>query len=442
MLCAAGAAAQVPTIVAPSNIILPNFNGQQPGLTGSLEVGAMVARGEDASATWYNPAGLSRVATSSMTGSAGAVQWMWVSPNAFPTKADSATHLPVQLGIAWKEPFDYMNWTAAFSFSASNSWQDDLSSELQVGSVQVPERFAYAASSRYTRYVASVGAGYSPDQKLRFGASADLELTRMSQAQSVNDRILSTPRATSLLVASYSNADFTHLRLTFGMQYDVSERLFIGGMVKTPGIHMSHRGSAGLDATLNKNGVMTNMSYYDGSPTMDLKVPFEFAGGVAYKAGKGTFEVDFRVIQGDGVYTFFSPNTNITGIIDSGGSSVPQGFETPFRSYKIDSRSVVDVRVGGRYELSERGKLTFHGGVATNNSPVGEGDEVFQKANLLRFTAGLTGEKGRFIFAGGIDYQSGTTPLYSVYTAQSGVAVKTTVKAEGFGLVYSFGLRF
>jgi hypothetical protein len=226
------------------------------------------------------------------------------------------------------------------------------------------------------------------------------------------------------------------------MQYDISEKVLVGGMVKTPGIHMSHRGSAGMDATPNKNGVMTNLSYYDGSPTMDLKVPFEFAGGFAYKTGKGTFEVDFRVIQGNGVYTFFSPNTNMTGIIDAGGSSVPQGFETPFRSYKIDSRSVVDVRVGGRYELSERGKLTFHGGVATNNSPVGEGDEVFQKANLLRFTAGLTGEKGRFIFAGGLDYQGGTTPLYSVYTAQSGVAVKTTVKAVGFGLVYSFGLRF
>ena len=442
VLCATGAAAQVPVILAPSNIILPNFNGQQPGLSGSLEVGAMVARGDDASSTWYNPAGLSRVDSSSMTGSAGAIQWLWVSPNAFPNKAYSATHLPVQLGLAWKEPFDYMGWTAAFNFSSANSWQDDLSSELQVGSTQAPERFAYAASSKYTRYVASVGAGYTPDKKLRFGGSIDVELTRINQAQSVNDRILATPRATSLLVASYSNAAFTHLRATFGMQYDLSEKITIGGVVKTPGISLSNGGSAGMDATLYKNGTTTNLSYYDGSPTMQYKMPFEFAAGMAYNVGRMTVEGDVRVTQGGGVYDFFAPNRTVTGIVDNGGTSVPQAVETAFRTYKLDQRSVVDVRVGGRYELSEKGKLTLHGGFATNNSPVGEDDEVFQKANLLRFTVGLSGEKGRFIFAGGFDYQAGTTPLYDVYTAQNGQVIKTTVNADGFSMVYSFGLRF
>ncbi len=103
---------------------------------------------------------------------------------------------------------------------------------------------------------------------------------------------------------------------------------------------------------------------------------------------------------------------------------------------------MVDVRVGGRILLSEAGKLTLHGGVATNNSPVGEDDEVFQEANLLRFTVGMSGEKGRFFFAGGFDYQAGTTPLYDVYTAQNGQVIKTTVNVDGFAMVYSFGLRF
>ena len=441
VLCATGAAAQVPTIIAPSNVIFPNFNGQQPGVTGSLEGGAMVARGDDASATWYNPAGLSRIESSSMTGSAGAVQWLWVTPNAFPNKAYSATHLPVQLGLAWKEPFDYLGWTMAFNFSSSNSWQHDLSSELQVGTTQAPERFAYAASSRYTRYVASVGGGYSPDKKLRFGGSLDVELTRMNQAQSVNDRILGTPRLTSLLVASYSNSAFTHLRATVGMQYDFNEKFWVGGAFKTPGIAMSSGGSAGMDATLYKNGATTNLSYYDGSPTMKYKLPFEFAAGMAYNVPRMTVEGDVRVIQGGGVYDFFAPNRTVTGIIDT-VTSPAQAVETKFRTYKVDQRSVVDIRVGGRILLSEAGKLTLHGGVATNNSPVGGDDEVFQEANLLRFTVGMSGQKGRFFFAGGFDYQAGTTPLYDVYTAQNGQVIKTTVNVDGFAMVYSFGLRF
>jgi len=442
VLCATAAAAQVPTIIAPSNIILPNFNGQQPGVTGSLEVGAMVARGDDASATWYNPAGLSRIESSSMTGSAGAVQWLWVSPNAFPNKGYSANHLPVQLGVAWKEPFDYLGWTMAFNFSSSNSWQHDLSSELQVGTAQAPERFAYAASSKYTRYVASIGGGYTPDQKLRFGGSLDVELTRMNQAQSVNDRILGTPRATSLLVASYSNAAFTHLRATVGMQYDFSPKITVGGTVKTPGIALSNGGSAGMDATLYKGGTTTNLSYYDGSPTMKYKLPFEFAAGVAYTVPRMTVEADVRVIQGGGIYDFFTPNRTVTGIVDNGGISTPRAVETQFRTFQVDQRSVVDIRVGGRFLLSEAGKLTLHGGFATNNSPVGDDDEVFQKANLLRFTFGMSGQKGRFFFAGGVDYQAGTTPLYDVYTAQNGQVIMTTVNVDGFSLIYSFGLRF
>ncbi len=206
----------------------------------------------------------------------------------------------------------------AFNFSSSNSWQDDLSSELQVGTAQAPERFAYAASSKFTRYVASVGGGYTPDKKLRFGGSLDVELTRMNQAQSVNDRILGTPRLTSLLVASYSNAAFTHLRATIGMQYDFNEKFTIGGTVKTPGISMSNGGSAGMDATLLKNGTTTNLSYYDGSPTMKYKLPFEFAAGVAYNVGKMTAEGDVRVTQGGGVYDFFTPTRTVTGIVDTG----------------------------------------------------------------------------------------------------------------------------
>jgi hypothetical protein len=441
VLGATSAAAQVPVVLAPPNIVLPNFNGQQPGLTGSLEAGALVARGDDASATWYNPAGLTRVDFTTLTASGGAMQWLWVSQIAFPTHAYSSNHVPAQIGLAWKEPFNYLNWVASVSFSAANRWEDDLSSELQVGTAQAPERFSYAASSSYSWYTASVGAGYTPDKKLRLGGSVDIEFTQMKQAQSVNDRNLVAPRATSLLVASYSNVYFTHLRASFGVQYDVSEKIQVGGVFKTPGIQMANRGSAGFDATLNKSGTMTNLSYYDGSPDLKFKVPFEFAAGVAYNATRFTFEGDIRITQGSVQYAFFTPRRTVTGIVDT-GNGAPQGIETDFRSYSIDSRSVFDFRVGGHYTLSSRGKLKAHGGFATNNSPVGEDDEVFQKVNLWHLTLGLSGETEHFVFAGGLDYQAGTSPLYDVYTAQNEQVIKTTVAVDGFALLYSFGVRF
>jgi hypothetical protein len=263
----------------------------------------------------------------------------------------------------------------------------------------------------------------------------------MNQAQSVNDRILAAPHATSLLVASYSNTYFTHLRASFGVQYDVSEKIQVGGVFKTPGIQMAHSGSAGFDATLNNNGAMANISYYDGNPDLQLKVPFEFAAGVAYNMTRFTLEGDIRITQGSGQYAFFTPTRTVTAVVDT-GNGAPQAAETDFRTFGIDSKSVFDFRVGAHYALSPRGKLKLHGGFATNNSPVGTNDEVFQKVNLRRLTFGLSGETEHFVFAGGLDYQTGTSPLYDVYTAQNGQVIKTTVNVDGFGLIYSFGVRF
>ena len=180
-LAAATAFAQSPLpVLAPSNVVLPNYTAQAPGLTSGLEGGAAVARGEDALSTYYNPAGLSRVKQSSLIASGGAMQWVHVTPNAaFPTNVGSVGMLPVQLGFLWREPFDYANWSMAVSFSTENNWDHALSAEGSVGTPTVPERYAYSAASAFVKRTASVGAGYSPDEKLRIGGSADFVLTQL-----------------------------------------------------------------------------------------------------------------------------------------------------------------------------------------------------------------------------------------------------------------------
>jgi hypothetical protein len=50
------AAAQDPTISLPPTLILPNYDRVQIGQREGLEAGAFVARTDDASAAWYNPA--------------------------------------------------------------------------------------------------------------------------------------------------------------------------------------------------------------------------------------------------------------------------------------------------------------------------------------------------------------------------------------------------
>jgi hypothetical protein len=440
-LAAAQSSAQSPLpVLAPSNVVLPNYVAQAPGITAGLEGGAAAARGDDALATWYNPAGLSRVKQSSLIASGGAIQWVHVTPNAFPTNVTSAGMLPVQVGFLWHEPFDYLGWTMAVSFSTENNWDHNLSAELQGGTAAQPERYAYSAASTYLRRTASVGAGYSPDEKLRIGGSADFVLTQLHSAQSVNDRLITSTAAPYALVASYNRTKFVHLRLTVGAQYDVSEHLKIGGTVRTPGIMFASDGTAGFDATLNSGGVSRDLSYYDEHPEMTLKLPFEFVGGAAYVTERGAIEADLRITQGNGVYDYFVPSKPLITVTETGGKVTTA--ESTFPTVTIDSGSVVDLLVGGRYLIRERGKLTAHGGFSTANSPVGELDGVFKKVNLRRFTGGISGSTEHLTFAGGFSYQSGTSPTYPVFTSQVGEAVNTTIDVSGFAFLYSVGVRF
>jgi len=442
IIAAAGASAQSPLpVLAPSNVLLPNYTAQAPGLTAGLEGGAAVARGDDALATFYNPAGLSRVKESSLIASGGAMQWVHVTPNAFPTNVASVGMLPVQLGFLWREPFDYANWSMAVTFTTENNWDHALSAELAGGTPTQPERYAYSATSKFLKRVASVGAGYSPDEKLRIGGTADLVLTQLESAQSINDRLIGTNAAPYALVASYNHTRFMHIRLSAGAQYDVGEHVKIGGTFRTPGIMIANDGTAGFDATANTGGVAKDWSYYDEHPDMTLKLPFEFTGGAAYVTDRGAIEGDIRITQGNGIYDYFVPSKPLTTITDTGGGKVTS-VDSTFPTVQVDSTNVVDVMFGGRYRFAEKGKLTVHAGFATANSPVGDTDGVFKKVNLTRLTGGISGSTQHLTFAGGFSWQSGTSPQYPVFTSQVGQAVNTTIDVSGFAFVYSVGVRF
>src|SRR5262245_8988919 len=73
-----------PLVTPPPNVVLPNPNGVPVGPFGGLEGGAYVARVDDPSAAWFNPAGLSRAKTAQITGSAGLYQFTTVAPSSLP----------------------------------------------------------------------------------------------------------------------------------------------------------------------------------------------------------------------------------------------------------------------------------------------------------------------------------------------------------------------
>ena len=159
----AGAGAQTTNIATPPpNVLLPNANGVPPGQTANLEGGAYVARADDSSSNWYNPAGLARASTSSVSATGGAYQGTTVKMSAFPDAGGSFTHLPAVVGAVFKPQKGTSAWTFGFSVIQSNYWDNAIATQL------VHLRRTYAGALRLHRRLAVLTCPGQPRRRARF----------------------------------------------------------------------------------------------------------------------------------------------------------------------------------------------------------------------------------------------------------------------------------
>src|ERR1700741_932549 len=78
----------------PPNLVIPNYNSTSVGPYGGLEGTAYVARIDDPSASWFNPAGLAQQPTAQISGSAGVYQRTLLRPQAAASQGGSIQQLP------------------------------------------------------------------------------------------------------------------------------------------------------------------------------------------------------------------------------------------------------------------------------------------------------------------------------------------------------------
>src|ERR1700755_450255 len=114
---APGMAQTEPITTAPPHIIIPNYNGVPAGPLGGLEGSAYVARATDTSASWLNPAGLTKAGTQ-ISGSAGTYKLTTVSPSFLPSDGGSTQQIPNLVGATTKVG----RFSAGFALVTTVSW--------------------------------------------------------------------------------------------------------------------------------------------------------------------------------------------------------------------------------------------------------------------------------------------------------------------------------
>jgi hypothetical protein len=122
---------------------------------------------------------------------------------------------------------------------------------------------------------------------------------------------------------------------------------------------------------------------------------------------------------------------------DSGSGDSPGVQQYQASAATIDSRSVVNVAVGGQFTLTASGAWRIHAGFATDRSPVGPSDTLFTKVDMQAFTLGISA-RTRVVFASfGMRYESGLSDAFSIRRLQNDEPYLTRLKVRNVGLLYS-----
>jgi opacity protein-like surface antigen len=425
----------------PANVLLPNNGGVPIGEIAGLEVGAFLARANDSSSAFYNPAGLTRAERTSVSGTAGTYQWNAVAIDGLASPAGSFQQVPAMFGVALRDFIERPALSAGLSVARTMAWHQVVDFERTVSAGAAVDRLSYSSEAVLDAWLASAGVGYNLEGKWRVGSSIDLQWTTMDRRQTVADQLRTSGGFAALSVTSRSDATATHMRFGFGTQYDLTPNVILGAVYRTRGFGLYSHGFSMLEGVSASDAGTSTASYFEDAPDTAYRVPSEFKAGAALVASRVEVEVDLLVYRGAGEYLAFTGARPVTVITAPGAGRPPLVSEHPARASVIDSRTVVDVAAGGHLELTSSGSWIVHGGYGTSRSPVGPHDTVFTKMHLQKVTAGVSGRTSRFLGSFGIQYLWGDSGPVTLRELPSGT-LTTRFGVSHFGFVYSLAVLF
>jgi hypothetical protein len=425
-------------LTSPPNIVVPNYEGIPVGPFAGLEAGAYVARTDDPSAAWFNPAGLSRAKGAQISGSAGLYQYTKLSPAIYPGAGSSIEHVPNLVGFTLQK--DQLTLGAAILTPVS--WSQTTNLEVFVPSGPNLERFAFSADSDFYRRVIATSAGYDSKKNWRIGGGLTFMYTSLKMAQTISDRIAEPTGLRTLLVSSIVRGSDMKIGAVGGFQADLHAHIRVGAVLRTSGFSIYRSGTATLDGT-DKNGAASEgASFFDPSAEFHYKLPFEITGAIAYVGNRGEIETAVHGYTSISPYSLISSPEQAILYHDDGLGGPPTFTQQAFAGLTSASKSIANVSVGGHYKLFSDRELRMHFGVTTDMSPVAPEDQVFDKVDLLAWTVGLSGRMNRLTYAAGFNYRSGTSESITLRNLISRQPVNTEIGIRTMGMIYSVSYQF
>lgn len=421
----------------PLNIILPNYETLPVGQIGGLEGGAYVARVNDATSNWYNPAGLTLAKTSSISSSAGTYQLLSLVPEALPEAGNSVQQVPALVGVVVKKLFGNDQLTAGFALVRTNAWDQETDAQLDQLDRPLPNVLTYSSDSEFWQTDASAAVGWDPEGPWRFGGALATTFTTLRAVEAISNRALSETGTENVFAAGRASGSVTHTRLTAGAQYDASDSWRLGAIIRSPGLRLFRSGNYNLDILVTEGPESTSLVFFDPDITFNYKLPFEAAVGAAWSHDRLEFELDVKFYSGISAYDLFSTQRLATLITDDGQGGPPVVTPVVVQPVVAESQSVVNVAVGGHYAFSTNRVWIVHFGFNTDFTPVGDADRFFTPVDLYGISLGVSGQTTHIIASLGVHYSFG-----SADNLRLADLLTTNISVDTWGFLYSLAYRF
>lgn len=438
-LTPSAALAQVSQVTTPPpNLVISNYNSTSVGPFGGLEGTAFVARINDPSSSWFNPAGLAKLGSAEISGSAGVYQRTAVAPHALPNEGGSIQQLPNFVGFTF---VPRKGMTVGASVLSTNAWDQETDSELISPVAGGQQRFAYSADAGFEQRVAAIAVGYRRSDSLRVGGGFAFSMMDLRLVQSATERIADATGLRSVVISARATGSAIQLRGQGGAQYETG-RWSLGGALRTPGLTIHRSGSTIVDGVLTNDPGSVGTSLFDADADLEHRLPWEFQVGAAYTGTRFQAELDVLAYTSIDPYALLSTSQPILVYESAGGGAAPVVTSRPFEGLISASDGVVNVAIGGHFKLFDSRDLRVHAGLRSNQSPVAPEDVVFTRVDLLTWSVGVSGTLGKFKFAAGLNRQAGRADEITLYNRLTGQPVTTPVDIRIAGFIYSIAYQF
>jgi long-subunit fatty acid transport protein len=434
------ALAQTSGVLFPPSIAITNYDRVLVGQEEALEAGAFVARVGDTTSGWYNPAGMATMTRTAIGASASGFESDLLSLEGIAKQRGgsmSIYQLPSFFGaVLGKEVIDSEHWRIGLTITKPTSWNQEI-----VGGAAGSTRVSYSSHVGLSTLLPMFSASYSPFASLRFGAGIGVAITSLSEIQTFSEQVALPTTADAFLRNVDAKGSIWNVTGTLGAQWDATENIVVGAMIRTPGLKIIQSGSLTYQNVDNRSTPWNQTFFTDKDATFDYRLPLDVNVGVAWRSKAFEAEFDLRFHSAISEYKLFASTQPVHITTTDPVTGLPVYATQAFPNLTNGARAVWNFALGGRYNLNEF--WSFHGGFFSDASPTStSGANLFRSVDMYGITAGAKVRGDHLSGSFGLGYSWGSSQRFQFGDPVTGTPIDTRLTITSLSLLYAVAYKF